>query len=114
MKEPLRITCLGLVLAIMSCGSSGEATPDEDDSDTGVVIPSTGFTSPTSYPNRSLVWEDDFSATTINQADWTFETGTGDNGWGNNELQILSVHRMHYTQAWAFDHRGQRGKLSRK
>ena len=98
MKELLRISCLGLVLAIMSCGSSGEATPDEDDSDTGVVIPSTGFTSPTSYPNRSLIWEDDFSATTINQSDWTFETGTGDNGWGNNELQNYRANNA-YTQA---------------
>lgn len=99
MKELLRIGSLFFILlSIISCGGSGETTPDEDDgTNTGVDIPGTGFTSPTSYPNRSLVWEDDFSAANINLSDWTFETGTGDNGWGNNELQYYTANNA-YTQ----------------
>jgi Glycosyl hydrolases family 16 len=33
----------------------------------------------------TLVWSDEFNGSTINSANWTFETGGG--GWGNNELQ---------------------------
>jgi beta-glucanase (GH16 family) len=33
----------------------------------------------------TLVWADEF--TNGISADWVFETGRGDNGWGNNELQ---------------------------
>lgn len=43
-------------------------------------------------PNRSytLVWSDEFSgdsATSPDTAKWTFDIGTGQNGWGNAELQ---------------------------
>jgi beta-glucanase (GH16 family) len=44
-------------------------------------------TSPENYPGMTLVWRDEFNGTTLNIGDWTFETGTGNNGWGNNELQ---------------------------
>lgn len=53
-----------------------------------LVIPATGYTSPTSYDGMTLVWEDNFSGTALNSSDWTFETGRGSNGWGNNELQF--------------------------
>ena len=36
----------------------------------------------------NLVWEDDFSGSTLNTSNWSYQTGAG--GWGNNELQ-------HYT-----------------
>ena len=32
-----------------------------------------------------LVWQDEFNGSL--NPDWVFETGTGSNGWGNNELQ---------------------------
>jgi len=32
-----------------------------------------------------LVWSDEFNGTSVDQNNWTFETGGG--GWGNNELQ---------------------------
>jgi beta-glucanase (GH16 family) len=43
-------------------------------------------------PDRSyeLVWSDEFdgdSGTTVDPAKWAFDLGTGENGWGNNELQ---------------------------
>lgn len=51
--------------------------------------PSTGYTSPMSYENRTLVWNEEFNGTSLNTSDWNYEIGTGpnNNGWGNNELQ---------------------------
>lgn len=49
-------------------------------------IPDTGYTTPLSYPGYNLVWQDEFNGTTLS-ADWVHESGTGSNGWGNNELQ---------------------------
>lgn len=40
-----------------------------------------------------LVWSDDFngaSGSSPNPANWTFETGTGQDGWGNQELQYYT------------------------
>lgn len=34
-----------------------------------------------------LVWSDEFNGTSLNTNNWVFETGYGDNGWGNQELQ---------------------------
>jgi beta-glucanase (GH16 family) len=35
-----------------------------------------------------LVWADEFDGTALNSDFWSFETGNGTNGWGNNELQF--------------------------
>lgn len=58
---------------------------DDDASD--LVIPTTGYTTPTSYAGMSLVWSDEFNGDALNTDDWSFEIGRGNNGWGNNELQ---------------------------
>jgi hypothetical protein len=50
-------------------------------------IPGTGYTTPEDYEGMTLVWKDEFAGSSLNSSDWTFETGTGNNGWGNNELQ---------------------------
>jgi beta-glucanase (GH16 family) len=50
-------------------------------------IPTTGFSTPLSYNGYNLVWQDEFSGTSLNTDDWNYELGTGNNGWGNNELQ---------------------------
>jgi beta-glucanase (GH16 family) len=50
-------------------------------------IPSEGYSTPESYEGMQLVWQDEFEGSQLNLDDWTFETGTGANGWGNNELQ---------------------------
>lgn len=60
---------------------------DDDDNAKGLVIPAKGLTSPTRYEGYNLIWADEFDGTAVNPAFWTFETGTGTNGWGNNELQ---------------------------
>ena len=50
-------------------------------------IPETGYSTPESYDGMELVWSDEFDASSIDNSNWTFETGTGNWGWGNNELQ---------------------------
>ncbi|MBL0744615.1 family 16 glycosylhydrolase [Chryseolinea sp. Jin1] len=52
-----------------------------------LVIPSKGYTTPDTYAGMTLVWHDEFEGTALNTNDWTFELGTGSNGWGNSELQ---------------------------
>jgi hypothetical protein len=48
-----------------------------------------------SLPDRNyeLVWSDEFdgdSGTAPNAAKWAYDLGTGQNGWGNNELQTYT------------------------
>ena len=42
---------------------------------------------PTSYAGYTLAWSDEFNGNQVNESDWTFEIGRGNNGWGNNESQ---------------------------
>lgn len=51
--------------------------------------PSTGYSSPLSYPGYTLIWSDEFNGTDLS-SDWTFDIGTGSSGWGNNELQYYT------------------------
>ena len=46
-----------------------------------------GYSSPLSYEGYNLIWNDEFNGNTVNSNYWVFETGTGNSGWGNNELQ---------------------------
>ncbi|MEY3591243.1 MAG: hypothetical protein RLZZ38_196 [Bacteroidota bacterium] len=48
--------------------------------------PTSGYISPLSYPNYTLVWSDEFNGSGLS-SDWTYDIGTGSWGWGNNELQ---------------------------
>ena len=50
-------------------------------------IPETGYSTPDSYDGMTMVWSDEFDGPEINSNNWTFEIGTGNGGWGNNELQ---------------------------
>ena len=36
-----------------------------------------GYTTPISYPGKTLVWSDEFDGNTINTGTWAFETGAG-------------------------------------
>lgn len=60
---------------------------DDDLPEGSLIIPGEGYSTPDSYPGMSLVWADEFEGTVLNTADWTYEIGNGQNGWGNNELQ---------------------------
>lgn len=55
-----------------------------------VVIPPTGPSSPMSYDGMTLVWNDEFDGSSLDPSSWSFEQGTGANGWGNNELQYYT------------------------
>jgi beta-glucanase (GH16 family) len=60
---------------------------DDDDNTAGLQIPTSGYTTPTAYAGYKLVWADEFEGSELNPANWVYETGTGNGGWGNNELQ---------------------------
>jgi beta-glucanase (GH16 family) len=68
--------------------TAATGTIQNDDADTGPVIPATGYSTPEDYPGMQRVWRDEFDGTALNQADWTHEIGNGSGGWGNNELQF--------------------------
>ncbi len=38
----------------------------------------------------NLVWSDEFNGASIDRTKWNYDTGTGWNGWGNNELQYYT------------------------
>jgi beta-glucanase (GH16 family) len=38
----------------------------------------------------NIVWSDEFNGTNIDYSHWSFETGTGSGGWGNNELEYYT------------------------
>ena len=51
------------------------------------VPPVTGYVTPLSYMDYNLVWNDEFNGSALSTTDWNYEIGTGNGGWGNNELQ---------------------------
>lgn len=66
---------------------------ENDDENIGVlIIPETGYTTPTSYPGMNLIWSDEFDGTELNDSNWTHQIGNtdefGNTGWGNSELQF--------------------------
>lgn len=76
------------VVFITACSNSGDDDPSDDQNPVNVInIPDAGFTSPTTYDGFTLTWQEEFDGTELNTNDWSYDLGTGDNGWGNNELQ---------------------------
>ena len=68
---------------------TGKITIVNDDEGQSVVeIPTMGYSTPDSYPNMDLIWQDEFTASNVDMSNWTFELGNGNGGWGNNELQF--------------------------
>jgi len=82
----LLLSTLLIALGVIGCVPEEKTGPDQTGSK--VTIPKLGATSPTSYTNMKLVWADEFDGTALNSEFWSFETGYGSNGWGNNELQF--------------------------
>ncbi|GHN00556.1 hypothetical protein WSM22_20450 [Cytophagales bacterium WSM2-2] len=58
----------------------------------GTYLPTdnTGYSTPATYPNYTLVWSDEFSGSALNLNFWNQETGNGSGGWGNNELEYYT------------------------
>ena len=61
--------------------------------DTKIPVNDIGYTSPESYPGKTLVWRDEFNAPELNVSNWGFDIGDGcpNCGWGNNELQYYTA-----------------------
>ncbi len=57
-----------------------------------VPIPSGGYTSAGSYSGMTLIKAEEFSTSSIDPSNWTFEIGDGcpNCGWGNNELEYYT------------------------
>jgi beta-glucanase (GH16 family) len=68
--------------------ATGVATIKNDDSK--AVFTDAGYDAPASYPGYSLAWSDEFNGTSLDPSVWTFETGVGNSGWGNNELEYYT------------------------
>lgn len=62
-------------------------TNDDEETPGGLIIPDGGLESPETYPGYQLVWADEFKGEVLDTSNWTYEIGTGSNGWGNNERQ---------------------------
>ncbi|MTI21328.1 glycoside hydrolase family 16 protein [Fulvivirga sp. RKSG066] len=60
-----------------------------------------GYSTPLSYPDYTLAWNDEFEGTSLS-SDWTHEIGTGSNGWGNNELQYYREENTTVTDGYLF------------
>lgn len=73
-----------------NCTISGVAAEGTIVNSDGLYFPvdNTGYTTPESYLNYTLVWSDEFDGKSIDETNWTFETGG--NGWGNHELEFYT------------------------
>jgi beta-glucanase (GH16 family) len=58
-----------------------------------ITLPSCDTSTEPDIPNYQLVWQDEFDGPAGQSPDstnWTFDIGTGENGWGNQELQYYT------------------------
>lgn len=58
-----------------------------------ITIPSCDTSTEPDIPNYQLVWQDEFDGPAGQSPDstnWTYDIGTGENGWGNQELQYYT------------------------
>ena len=60
---------------------------NDDDPDDIYGIPDGGYATPATYPGMDLLWADEFDADALDPERWSYEIGTGNNGWGNAEEQ---------------------------
>ena len=69
----------------LGTGSKGTGTIVNEN---GLYFPvdNAGYTTPDTYPGYSLAWSDEFNGSSVNSANWSFESGNN-NGWGNSELE---------------------------
>lgn len=63
-----------------------------------LIIPSSGYSTPASYPNMTLIWQDEFDAGSLNGSYWTHEIGNGQWGWGNNEKQYYRQQNTYFEE----------------
>ena len=67
-----------------------------------LTVTDSGFSTPISYDNMKLVWNDEFNSTSLDEQYWNYEIGTGNNGWGNNELQYYRKENTSVNNGYLF------------
>ncbi|HKK40879.1 MAG TPA: family 16 glycosylhydrolase [Bacteroidales bacterium] len=77
----------------VNCTLAGTSATGTIITENGIYLPTdnTGYTTPLSYAGYNLVWSDEFSEKVLDTDVWNQETGTGSNGWGNNELEYYTT-----------------------
>ncbi len=88
--DQFRVSLSGAVNATIQRGIADIIIRNDD---TKVSFSNTGYDAPTSYPGYSLVWEDQFSGTSLDVNAWSHQNGDGCPnvcGWGNNELEYYT------------------------
>ncbi len=76
----------------VNCTLAGTEATGTIVTENGTYLPTdnSGYTTPLSYPGYTLVWNDEFNGDALDKEVWNQETGTGSNGWGNNELEFYT------------------------
>ncbi len=88
MKKILFLLSLPTVLIFSSCGSDGSDEPKKVTVPS--FVPTSGYATPETYDGMDLIWQDEFTGSSLSSTNWNYEIGTGNNGWGNNELQYYT------------------------
>ena len=52
---------------------------------TYLPVDGSGYNTASDFPAMSLIWNEEFNGTALDNSSWNYETGGG--GWGNNELE---------------------------
>lgn len=60
------------------------------------TAPTTGYETPITQPGYTLTWNEEFDGNELSSA-WTFDIGTGNGGWGNNEQQNYTNNNYNVT-----------------
>jgi beta-glucanase (GH16 family) len=85
-------------IAVISC-KKNDSTPEPGSGpgpdpvpipDSSYLNDTSGYATPLSYTGYNLVWNDEFSGSSIDAASWSFEIGNN-GGWGNNELETYTM-----------------------
>ena len=93
MRKLTKALLITVSIAFFACGGNDDS-PQEPES----IIPTEGPDSPLSYANMTLVWQDEFDGTSLNSSNWSYEIGTGSNGWGNSELQYYTDNNTSFVE----------------
>jgi beta-glucanase (GH16 family) len=68
-----------------------------------LVLVAAILAAPASAQQWNPAWSDEFGGSGgVNSLDWAYDTGTGMNGWGNNELQNYTTSTHNVNQAGGF------------
>lgn len=70
--------------------SSSEVETPHSSSSAEQIASSSSEATASSESASPYLWNDEFEGSTINTDKWTFEIGTGESGWGNNEWEYYT------------------------